>query len=86
MKTGYLCDDYYGNLIYIPVWIDLKKLTFPSSLIFTYIYIPVWIDLKEKRPHRFDLLKEIYIPVWIDLKVIVFIFVALSIIFTFQYG
>ena len=54
--------------IYIPVWIDLKRMKIRVTRAFNDIYIPVWIDLKEILQNS-DLFNTIiYIPVWIDLK------------------
>ena len=36
----------YLNIIYIPVWIDLKYLKNQKESNQDLIYIPVWIDLK----------------------------------------
>ena len=33
--------------LYIPVWIDLKRIRHFNAEPFKNLYIPVWIDLKE---------------------------------------
>ena len=37
------------QLIYIPVWIDLKRPNYANARLDSEIYIPVWIDLKKNQ-------------------------------------
>ena len=57
-----------AGIIYIPVWIDLKKYSRFAACTSETIYIPVWIDLKFDTAVSALPIIEIYIPVWIDLK------------------
>ena len=56
------------DLIYIPIWWDLKNKHICAIFVWCDIYIPIWWDLKQISNALYAEVIVIYIPIWWDLK------------------
>ncbi len=52
----------------IPIWFDLKFVSFIEERAIIVVSIPIWFDLKKFKLLSYDTFTNVSIPIWFDLK------------------